>query len=207
MGYLHSHFLNIKNHLHLDISLNQFNLFTELLMSGVYVKTCFIGKSIYDFLFYELQLDDDFINNRIGTIFLDGMPIDDLFSTKLKRDSRIALSSAMPGLVGAIMRLGSPYASMRQDITYKGTYKENSDCGYIFLKLFNLLINVIGGKILKMGVFIEPLEIIDYLVKKDLLNFSENINLNKQKTTPDKVLSVIKKASNGELVALSVEFL
>lgn len=207
MKNLHSSSLNIKTHLHLNLPISHFNLFSELFMSGVFIKTNLIGESVYDFLLYELELDNDFINNRIGTIFINGMPVDDLFSSKLVNESHIALSSAMPGLVGAILRRGSPYAVMREDITFKCTQKDYTTYGFILLKLFNLLINDIGKKILQKGIFLEPSIATDYLSKKGLLASSSSIILNELKTTPNKVLSTIKNVSNNELVAISTTFL
>lgn len=175
-------------------------------MSGVYIETCNIGKGIYDFLFFELELDNDFIENKIGTIFMDGMPVDDLFSTKIKHNSRIALSSAMPGLVGAILRRGSPYAIMRENITYKCTQEDCSTNGFVSLKLFNLLIDEIGRKILQKGVFLLASVIRDYILKKELFNYTNSIILNDRQIALKDVLSVLKNIPDSELIAFSLLF-
>ncbi len=195
------------NFLHLEFPSNRLGVFTELLISGVYIETHLIGKSLYEFLKSELSLDDEFINNKINTIFLNNMPIDDLFSATIEHDAKIALSSSMPGLVGAILRKGSPYAMMREDITYKKVKQKNLKKGFIFLKLFNLLINEIGKKVMEKGIFLKTSILADYLMKKQILKYSSAILLNSRSTDPEEALKIINTTSPDDFIAFSVHFI
>ena len=75
-------------------------------------------KSVRDFMREALLFDDAYIEGSISTVFVDSQPVDDLDAARVGPGSRLALSAAMPGLVGAIMRIKSPYASFRSAISY-----------------------------------------------------------------------------------------
>jgi len=57
------------------------------------------------------------VKEKISTIFLDGKAVDSPETALLREGSTLALSSAMPGLAGAILRRDGPYASLRSSIT------------------------------------------------------------------------------------------
>ena len=52
---------------------------------------------------------------------LDGKPVDDIGAALVQDGSTLALSAAMPGLVGATLRRGGAYSSFRSAITYHET--------------------------------------------------------------------------------------
>jgi hypothetical protein len=52
----------------------------------------------------QFQVETDYLENRIKTIFLDGKPVDDEDKAVLKNGSTLALSAAMPGLVDSTFR-------------------------------------------------------------------------------------------------------
>ncbi len=132
------------------------SVFSPLFQSGVYIRSQNIGQSVRSFLTRQLQLNDKYIGSQISTIFLDGMPVDDLDAALLKNGSRLALSSAMPGLVGATMRQGGALALLRSAITYRADESCEQGEGLICLKLFNLVMRDIGKKILLAGVYVRP---------------------------------------------------
>jgi len=120
------------------------------------------GSSVFDFLCGQLQLAKDYVENRIQTVFLDGKPVDDLRSATLAPGSTLALSAAMPGLVGAVFRRGGYYAPLRDSITYRnGTCAPPTSEKRIVLKLFNMTAREIGPQILGRGVWIDGLRITD----------------------------------------------
>src|SRR5690349_16233437 len=90
--------------------------FFPLLQQGVRV-TARTGCTLAMLLGEEFGLDEAYVARRITTIFLDNSPIDDVHRAIVKDGSTIALSGAMPGLVGATMRCGGYYAAMRGAIT------------------------------------------------------------------------------------------
>jgi hypothetical protein len=128
-----------------------------LLQAGVDVPAR-TGVSILAFLSGELGVDPGEVAARITTVFLDGDVVDALDRALLRDGSVLALSAAMPGLVGATLRRDSFYAAMRAGITRPldaaagGTA---AGAGTIRLKLFNLLIEDLGPRLLAHGVVLD----------------------------------------------------
>jgi len=122
------------------------------------------GASISEFLVEELGVDPGYVRSRITTVFLDGSVVDDLDGAHLHEGSRLALSAAMPGLVGATLRKGGFYAAMRSDITLAAEAAEAADAVAgrsavsVQVKLFNLLIEELGPALLAHGFALAPAE-------------------------------------------------
>ena len=136
--------------------------FFFLLQKGVTIEG-HVGCSINTFLSKEMGVGPETIE-KIQSIFLDGSPVDDLDSAMIKDGATLALSAAMPGLVGATMRRGGAYSSFRSTITY---HEINSECvpgeGLVHLKLFNLLMAELGPGLLKKGVFVRSSDLTEFL--------------------------------------------
>jgi hypothetical protein len=123
-----------------------------------------VGMSAREFMREVLLFTDDYIENVISTVFLDDKPVDDIDRALLAEGSRLALSAAMPGLVGAIMRRGSPYASFREAITHRGIGHAGADspeCGpdkeeattiIVTVKMFNSVMRDRGPGVLARGI-------------------------------------------------------
>jgi hypothetical protein len=141
--------------------------FLQLLQRGVIIEAE-IGCSIRSFLYDRLRLSPDFVDDYIQTIFLDGRPVDDLDGTYVKDGCTLGLSSAMPGLVGATMRRGGYYASLRSQISCKPEAAGGSEPvrGSITLKLFNFVAARIGKALLQDGVFLKKGDVEDLLGRK-----------------------------------------
>jgi len=156
---------NLKN-LCLLIEPALFPKFFEILQGGFMVK-CRVGISIKTLLCEELGLTPAYVMGRISTIFLDGKPVDDIESAVIKDGSSLALSAAMPGLVGATMRREGVYSSLRSSITYEEKHSNYlSKEGLISLKLYNLLIDELGPLLLKRGIFVKSTELSAFLTKQ-----------------------------------------
>jgi len=142
-----------------DITLVRTELgrFTALLQRGVALRLpgpC----SVLAFLVEHLGLTPEYVAQRITTVFLDGQVVDLLERAMLREGSRLALSGAMPGLVGATLRRGGAYAAMRSEITRAA--EDDVDPGkgatiVVLVKLFNLLVQEIGPALLERGVLLE----------------------------------------------------
>ena len=119
---------------------------------GVAIQT---GTSLEDLLCCQWQIDRDYVMNRISTLFLDRKPVDDLAAALVRDGATLALSGAMPGLIGATMRRGGVLASFRSGITFCPTTQAavRRD-GRITLKLFNLLIEELGPGFLARGIWV-----------------------------------------------------
>ncbi|MBI5920627.1 MAG: hypothetical protein HY847_03135 [Betaproteobacteria bacterium] len=119
------------------------------------------GTSLSEFLQDGLGVDPDYVRKRITTVFLDGSVVDDMDTARLHEGAVLALSAAMPGLVGATMRKGGYYAAMRGDITLgaeQGATETRGQMVQVRVKLFNLLIEEVGPLLLENGFALAPAE-------------------------------------------------
>lgn len=127
-----------------------------------------VGCSVMRFLREEIGLGPETIET-IQSIFLDGSPVDDLDSAMIKDGSSLALSAAMPGLVGATLRRGGAYSSFRSTITYRETGTQcASGEGIVQMKLFNLIMDELGPGFLKKGIFVRSSDVMDFLAGQDM---------------------------------------
>ena len=152
-----------ENHLCLVIDENQLHHLFLILQSGFFLKIQ-VGCSLKTFLMGEIGLSPEFIEERIQTIFLDGQVVDDLDSAIIKDGSSLALSSAMPGLVGAAMRRGGFYGALRSSITYREKGKPDmAHEGTVQIKLYNLLMKELGALFLMKGIYISSSDLAGFL--------------------------------------------
>jgi len=130
--------------------------FLPLLQKGVAVKTR-VGVTVAEFLCGHFGLSHEYVRKRIQTIFLDGEPVDDEDSARVRDGAVLALSSAMPGLLGATLRKGSPFQSMRREISHRENHPWESEKsqGMVTVKLFNFMIPEMAGIVLQRGVTLD----------------------------------------------------
>lgn len=122
-----------------------------------------VGCSVMRFLREQIGLSPEAIE-RIQSVFLDGSPVDDLDSAMIRDGSSLALSAAMPGLVGATLRRGGAYSSFRSAITYRETGTQcASGEGFVQMKLFNLLMAELGPDFLRKGIYVSSSDLRDFL--------------------------------------------
>lgn len=138
-------------------------LFFQLLGHGfrVDVQT---GSSVNEILCNQLGIDEDYLAQRIKTIFLNAKVVDDVNSAIVQKDATMALSGAMPGLVGAIMRSGGFYAPMRRQISHgQNLPASDRQSGQITLKLWNLVVKELGPTFLERGIWIQGTEMRSFI--------------------------------------------
>jgi hypothetical protein len=129
--------------------------FLKLLEQGFFVKTQ-AGCSIKDLLCEQLQIEEEYLDKRIQTLFLNGKAVDDVERAYLQDDATLALSAAMPGLVGATFRKGGNLAPMRNSISYDaGISIKGEGEARAKLKLFNMVLKELGPIFLANGVWIQ----------------------------------------------------
>ena len=133
-------------------------LFFQLLGHGFKVKVQ-TGQSVKGTLCNQLGIHEDYLAQRIKTIFLNAKVVDDVDSAIVPKDATMALSGAMPGLVGAIMRSGGFYAPMRRQISHnKNMAASDPETAQVTLKLWNLVVKELGPTFLERGVRIDGAE-------------------------------------------------
>ena len=140
--------------------------FFQFLQQGFRVKVQ-AACSIKTFLCDQIGLDSEYIEKRVKTLFLDGKPVDDVNSATIRDGSVLALSAAMPGLAGAVLRRGGYYASMRNTISHRE--ESESKCahdGMVSLKIFNILLKEMGPAFLKKGIWIHGKDLQDFMEGK-----------------------------------------
>lgn len=154
-------FTGMQLQLHLDTGL--INEFYPLLQQGVWLSVT-TGCSVIELLNNQLGIAEDYVTDRITTLFLNGKAIDDAAASFVTDGATLALSSAMPGLVGSTMRRGGHLAAMRGEITYRQPETMSIGTGKVKIKLFNMLMKEVGPLLLERGVLLSGAEL------KTLLN-------------------------------------
>jgi len=158
----------------LDICLTvdpaRLSVFQEILAAGFHVPAP-AGKSIRKVLTAHIGLDAGYLETRVQTIFLNGRAVDDFDHTTIKTGDVLALSSAMPGLVGAVFRRQSPLAKMRGSAIPETKANGGQGSVEITLKLFNQVAQDIGPDFLMSGIRISAAYLRRFLVAHPELSF------------------------------------
>jgi len=146
--------------------------FFQLLGQGFIVDAP-ANCSIRDLITECLGIPDDYLEERIQTLFLNGTVVDDLNACSIKEGSTLALSGAMPGLAGAVLRRGGFYASFRRQISHiDSQLRIDKDNLWIVIKLFNLIVKELGPEFLEKGIWMEGEKL-----QKFLMRHSEELRL------------------------------
>ena len=138
--------------------------FAGLFSKGVVVQGS-TGCSLRDFVCEQMGVPEQYLEQRIQTIFLNGKAVDDYETALVTDGASLALSAAMPGLVGAVFRRGGFYAGLRNTVTHQND--GSTACamdGSVTVKLFNLTVKELGPLMLTTGFRV---------VGKDLQNLLE----------------------------------
>lgn len=123
-----------------------------LLQRGVFVErppVCTVMECICRLL----NTDPESVTREMGTIIIDNAVVDDPESAPIHSAASLVLSGAMPGLVGAMLRSGSPYKAMRA--TMKPTRNGDEEKPMLEIKLFNSVLENHVEDIVDHGFWIE----------------------------------------------------
>lgn len=144
----------------LVLRVSDLRLIKPMLQAGVGVRAP-VRKTLRQFLTGDLGFDPAYVEGRLQTVFVEGAPVDDFDDTIVSPGCTLALSGAMPGLVGATLRRGGYYARMREGIAYDSGGNGVDGIGVdvpaeqtvVFVKLFNkaledLAKNFVAGRAL-----------------------------------------------------------
>lgn len=187
----------------ISLAVNEARLpvFFELLAAGLYVDAG-AGESIRSLLEGRLGLDADYVEANVQTVFLNGRAVDDFDQTLVSEDAVVALSSAMPGLVGAVFRRQSPLGSMRGVSAEAGMAPTEAAANCrVMVKLFNRVAADVGPDWLAAGVRVPAKRLADFLASHSDLEVHEAAVDGRQSGVPE-ILSVLK--TGGEEVRLWV---
>ena len=144
-------------------------IFYQLLSKGfiIYAQA---GCTIKELLCGQLGIKDDYLDERIQTIFLDNKTVDDVDSSVIRKGSILALSAAMPGILGATLRKGGKYAPMRRQISHDKDIPSNlHKKGEVTIKLFNLIVRELGPLFLERGIHVNREDFFDITTRNDVV--------------------------------------
>ena len=152
--------------LDLEVSPQQLARFHSLLQEGFLVEAkpdCTIKALLCE----QFMVSPEYLEARVQTVFLDGKPVDDLDRTTIPAGATLALSAAMPGLVGAMLRRGGYYAPLRSEITYRelGT-RAATEASMVRVKLFNLLAPELAPTFLARGIWLSGRRLREFLSRQ-----------------------------------------
>lgn len=140
--------------------------FFPILQQG-FLVTAHVGCTLQRLLCRQWGISPDYVTTRITTIFLDSRATDNVETAIVRDGSTIALSGAMPGLVGATMRRGGHLAAMRGAMTHQENPAEAVDrIGTVRVKLFNLLLPDLGPGFLKRGILMGCSDVIAFFQER-----------------------------------------
>lgn len=137
-----------------------------LLQQGVYVPLpSGGGMAVREFVCSLLNISKDTYRKEMGSVFLNGRVVDDGDEVIIQSGDTLALSGAMPGLVGGMLRSGSPLRQMRQTITVGDALEEShtaqshpkedrSERAQVRLKLYNTVLHSYKDSLPATGFYI-----------------------------------------------------
>ncbi len=149
-------------HLCLKLKSGQEPGFVAIFHKGVYLRSR-AGLPLSEVL-EEAGFSRKYLEEKVQTVFLDGSAVDDLDCAIVEGDSVIALSAAMPGLAGAILRKGSPILALRSRTSpVKVPHRTDDTMHALRLKLFNTIANEMGPGLLHGGILVKRPDLEDFL--------------------------------------------
>lgn len=129
--------------------------FNTLLQRGFFL-TGRSGMTVREFLREVVGYDDGRIDGEVRTVFLNYSPMDGLDETPVRDGDRLALGSAMPGLVGICMGRDNPYKEFRKSLALdRETGVESGAPARVFVKIFSVLAVDTGEDILARSIEVE----------------------------------------------------
>jgi hypothetical protein len=138
-----------------------------LLQAGFRLEAL-VGCTLREFLCIEMEICGDYANKRIQTIFIDGKAVDDFDTAHVVVGTSLALSGAMPGLVGAVMRRGGTLGGLRDSITYRHLDELRADNvqGVVAIRLYNFIAEELAHIFLRRGIMVEPAKVRAFLARR-----------------------------------------
>ncbi len=140
--------------------------FFPILGEGILVKGPG-GETVEGFLQKTAGVSPAYLKDRVQTVFLNGKALDDFKTASVGDGSTLALSAAMPGLAGAVLRRGGFYAAMRRQISHEAD--DSAAAGQeitVTLKLFNLVARDLGQGLLERGILISARQLKDFIERQ-----------------------------------------
>jgi hypothetical protein len=168
--------------------------FTTLLQGGFFLDVPQKTR-ISEILVSLPGFTQEYITKRVQTIFLGGLPADDVDQQLVGLDAVLAISAAMPGLAGAIFRKNGIHASLRTTAEKVPLKSPRTDAPIrIRLKLFNMIAVEKGEEILNNGCMISASSLKNFLTYRHTLSSHiRERKINGQNHTLQELFSLLEK--------------
>jgi hypothetical protein len=163
---LQMHFSENAMQITLTLAGSSVSRFFPILGEGIFVMGP-EGESVEGFLQKAAGVSPDYLKNRVQTVFLDGRVLDDVGTALVGEGATVALSAAMPGLAGAVLRRGGFYAAMRRPISHETSARTQTGRQIsATLKLFNLVARDLGPELLTRGIRVPGDRLQDFIARQ-----------------------------------------
>lgn len=150
----------------LTMSADAGSRFLPMLGEGIFFKGPG-GQTVERFLVDTAGIPLTYLKERVQTVFLDGRALDDFSTARVADGAVLALSAAMPGLAGAVLRRGGFYAPMRRQISHDSqTLSTAGGAVLVTLKLFNMIARELGPAFLQAGVLVPGARLGDFIQRQ-----------------------------------------
>lgn len=142
--------------LHIKVPVSTVERWIPIFNAGVGIVT-HTGIPLMALLCDQLGIDRNYVQQRVQTIFVNGRAVDNENEVILPANAFVALSAAMPGLVGATFRKDGLFAGFRKDISHIGakTAETTRHDTIVTLKLFNLVAKELVADLLRQHVWVK----------------------------------------------------
>jgi hypothetical protein len=123
---------------------------------------CQVDQSLDGLLREDFNLTSDDLR-QIEAVILDGNSVDDPTSAVVRDGCRLALAAGLPGVAGMALKKNSPLKGLRNSITLReDQLPATSRPGRICLALYSLVLNTLGARFLRRGVWITRRQLTRY---------------------------------------------
>lgn len=176
--------------------------FTTLLQSGIFIEAT-QNQNIGGLLAALPGFTEQYIAERLQTIFVNGLPADDLDQLLSGPETVLAISAAMPGLAGAIFRKGGMHASLRTTKKIQHEKTETDGTTTVRLKLFNAIAKERGEALLGAGCLMMASTLEKFLAyHPPLIASMQNIDINGQTTDAP---GLLKTLADSDKIRLTIQ--
>ncbi|MGI9536473.1 MAG: hypothetical protein ACR2PB_05345 [Desulfocapsaceae bacterium] len=167
---------------------------STVLQSGFFV-TGTEGDSIYEFLMNLPGFTEEYLAKEVQTIFYNGDALDDLESALAGERATVALGSAMPGLVGAIMKKGSICGALRKPRTVLDVSQQGKPVE-VRVKLFNTVARDMGPGLFTSGIRIDARDLYLFLeLRPGLVNSFLDITIDNNNISSTQLIEELSSAA------------
>ncbi len=142
--------------------------FSILLQGGVQCRAM-VPAPLPDLLTKGLAIPTRYVEQVLQTLFLNGRPVDSMEHTVVCDGDVLALSAALPGLVGATMRRDGQYAALRDGIKAcpASGHPAAPAWGVVTVKLFNTTARDLSATLLRRGILVPADRLSAFLAAQD----------------------------------------